>query len=88
MLDIARCQFIDNRVNLVLTGPPGVGKTHLAIASGGEACRRGYKVRFFTAAELVNTYIETRQERTILKLKKYINGGVKLYHLAEQKCTA
>ena len=73
VLDLARCQFIDKRGNLVLTGPPGVGKTHLAIAFGREACRRGHKVRFFTAAELVNTYIEARQERTILKLEKNIS---------------
>ena len=72
VLDLARCQFIDTRANLVLTGSPGVGKTHLAIAFGREACRRGYKVRFFTAAELVNTYIEARQERQILRLEKNI----------------
>lgn len=73
VLDLARCQFIDKRANLVLTGPPGVGKTHLAIAFGREACRRGYKVRFFTASELVNTYVEARQERTVLKLEKNIS---------------
>ena len=72
ILDLARCQFIDQRANLILTGPPGVGKTHLAIAVGREACRRGYTVRFFTAAELVNTYVEARQERTVLKLEKHI----------------
>ena len=72
ILDLARCQFVDQRANLVLTGPPGVGKTHLAIAVGREACRRGYTVRFFTAAELVNTYVEARQERTVLKLEKHI----------------
>ena len=72
VLDLARCQFIDTRANLVLTGPPGVGKTHLAIAFGREACRRGYKVKFFTASELVNTYIEARQERQILRLEKNI----------------
>lgn len=71
--DLYRCQFIDKRANLVMTGSPGVGKTHLAIAFGREACRRGYKVRFFTAAELVNTYIEARQERTVLKLEKNIS---------------
>jgi DNA replication protein DnaC len=73
VLDLAMCQFIETRTNLVLTGPPGVGKTHLAIAFGREACRRGYKVKFFTASKLVNTYIEARQERTILKLEKNIS---------------
>ena len=73
VLDLARCQFIDSKTNLVLTGSPGVGKTHLAIAFGREACRRGYKVKFFTASKLVNTYIEARQERTILKLEKNIS---------------
>ena len=72
VLDLARCQFIEAKANLVLTGSPGVGKTHLAIAFGREACRRGYKVKFFTASELVNTYIEARQERMILKLEKNI----------------
>jgi DNA replication protein DnaC len=72
VLDLARCQFIETKTNLVLTGPPGVGKTHLAIAFGREACRRGHKVKFFTASQLVNTYIEARQERTILKLEKNI----------------
>jgi len=72
VLDLARCQFIDTKANLVITGPPGVGKTHLAISFGREACRRGYKVKFFTASKLVNTYIEARQERTVLKLEKNI----------------
>jgi len=72
VLDLARCQFLETKTNLVLTGSPGVGKTHLAIAFGREACKRGFKVKFFTASQLVNTYIEARQERTILKLEKNI----------------
>ncbi len=72
VLDLARCQFIEQRANVVLNGAPGVGKTHLAIAIGREACRRGHKVRFFTASGLVNTYIEARQERQVLRLEKHI----------------
>ena len=72
VLDLARCQFIEQRANLVLNGAPGVGKTHLAIAIGREACRRGHKVRFFTASGLVNTYIEAREERQVLRLEKQI----------------
>ena len=43
----------DSRSNLVLVGPPGVGKTHIAMALGREARRRGYNVKFFTTAGLV-----------------------------------
>lgn len=72
VLDLSMCDFIDKRSNVVFTGPPGVGKSHLAIALGREACRRGYKVRFFTAADLVNTYIEARHERSVLRLEGHI----------------
>jgi DNA replication protein DnaC len=72
VLDLARCQFVEQRANLVLNGAPGVGKTHLAIAIGREACRHGHKVRFFTASGLVNTYIEAREERQVLRLEKQI----------------
>jgi len=72
IIDLSMCGFIDSRNNIVFTGPPGVGKSHLAIALGREACRRGYKVRFFTAGELVNTYIEARQEKAVLRLESHI----------------
>lgn len=44
--------FIDNRSNLVFIGPPGVGKTHLAIGIGQKALDAGYKVLFTTALAL------------------------------------
>jgi len=56
----------------VLAGAPGVGKSHLAIAWGREACRRGYRVKFFTAAGLVNTYLEAREQRQVLPLEAHI----------------
>lgn len=45
--------FIDNRENVVFIGPPGVGKTHLAIGIGQKAIQAGYKVLFRTALDLV-----------------------------------
>jgi DNA replication protein DnaC len=72
MLDLAQCRFIDQRSNLVLNGAPGTGKTHLAIALGREACRRGYRAKFYTASRLANLYLEAREERHVLKLEKQI----------------
>ncbi len=45
--------FLDERANLVFIGPPGVGKTHLAIGIGQQAIEAGYKVLFSTALSLV-----------------------------------
>ncbi|EOY2460358.1 ATP-binding protein, partial [Escherichia coli] len=45
--------FIERNENIVLLGPSGVGKTHLAIAMGYEAVCAGIKVRFTTAADLL-----------------------------------
>jgi DNA replication protein DnaC len=56
----------------VFVGAPGVGKTHLAIAMGREACRRGCHVKFFTAAGLANIYIEAREERQVTRLENHI----------------
>jgi len=74
LIDLAQCGFIDLRSNVIFNGAPGTGKTHLAIALGREACRRGYKVKFFTASGLANLYREAREERQILKLEKQIQS--------------
>ncbi|ODS30488.1 MAG: transposase istB [Candidatus Scalindua rubra] len=47
-------RFIDNRENVLFLGPPGVGKTHLAIALGVNACYQGYRVLFGTVADIVS----------------------------------
>ena len=50
---LASLEFIDHAEDLVLHGDVGCGKTHLAIAIGTLACRRGIPVRFFTASGLI-----------------------------------
>jgi DNA replication protein DnaC len=67
--ELARCEFIDRRENVLLVGNPGTGKTHLAIGLAAAACARGYRVRFFRVTELVTTLIEARDERTLLGLR-------------------
>ena len=53
VLNLAKLSFVDQRQSVVLIGPSGVGKTHLAIGLGVAACQAGYRVRFFRAFELL-----------------------------------
>jgi DNA replication protein DnaC len=69
MLDLFTCRFIGEKSSVVLLGAPGVGKSHLAVALGREACRKGHGVKFFTASHLVNTYLEAREQRQVMRLE-------------------
>lgn len=50
--EVAKLGFIDRHENVIFLGPPGVGKTHLAIGLGIRACEAGYKVLFTTLNDL------------------------------------
>jgi DNA replication protein DnaC len=60
VLDLAQGEYIVQREPILMVGNPGVGKTHLAIGLGLAACRQGHKVRFFTAARLVNELVQAQ----------------------------
>ena len=70
VLELARCEWIERRENVIALGPSGTGKTHVAQGLGLAACQRGLSVRFVTAAALVHELMEARDERRLLRLQK------------------
>lgn len=72
MAELSSCEFIQESQDVVIAGPIGTGKTHLAIALGVEAARRRIQVAFCKAAELVRELTEARDDRTLGRLhRKY-----------------
>jgi DNA replication protein DnaC len=66
--DLTEGTFIQGKRNLVLYGPVGTGKTHLAIAAGIRACELGMTVKFYTIAELVMRLAEAKRGGTLERL--------------------
>ena len=62
ILELANGEWINQNCNCCLVGNSGTGKTHLAISLGLAACRQGWRVRFFTAAGLVNRLEEAQKQ--------------------------
>lgn len=71
--ELESVEFVKEKNNLVLYGPVGIGKTHMAIAAGVNACMKGYKVRFFTVTELVLKLAETRKNGTLERFRRELN---------------
>ena len=72
VLELARCEFLSRKENLLLLGNSGTGKTHIALALGLSACQRGHRVRFTTAAALVSELIEARDDKHLLRFQKQL----------------
>lgn len=68
VLHLAGGDYISKCENVIMVGPTGVGKTHLAIALGTVACGQGRRVRFYTAAGLVNEMVEAANQHQMSKL--------------------
>ena len=72
VIELARCEWIQRRENLLALGNSGTGKTHIGLALGLAACQQGFRVRFTTAAALVHELIEARDEKRLLRYQKQL----------------
>jgi DNA replication protein DnaC len=82
VLELARCEYILRRDNIIALGNSGTGKTHVGLSLGLAACQKGFSVAFTTAAGLVHQLMEARDERRLLKLQRDL-AGVKLLIIDE-----
>jgi DNA replication protein DnaC len=73
--ELAGLAFVERGENLVLLGPSGVGKTHLALALGLRAAENGYKVRFYTAADLMREIGTARRQE---RLTTWLTSNVRM----------
>ena len=66
--ELATCGYLDEAHDIIIAGPIGTGKTHLAIALGIEAARRRKRVMFTKAVDLVRMLLEARDDRVLGRL--------------------
>ncbi|MBM7560479.1 IS21-like element helper ATPase IstB [Marinitoga litoralis] len=62
---LSTLEFITSKQNVILSGNPGTGKTHLAIGLGIKACMEGYRVLFTTVPLLITQLKESRSNKTL-----------------------
>jgi DNA replication protein DnaC len=72
MLELATCAFIRRHTDLLMIGPPGTGKTHLAQAIGYEAIKRGHTVRYVSIFDLVRELMDEEALTSGKLLGKYL----------------
>ena len=74
VLELARCEYIARRENVIAVGNSGTGKSHIALGLGLAACQKGLSVGFTTAAAMVHELIEARDEKRLLRLQRQLAG--------------
>ncbi|WP_409054884.1 IS21-like element helper ATPase IstB [Streptomyces sp. SYP-A7185] len=75
--DLAALSFVEDKANVALLGPPGVGKTHIAVALAVAACRAGYSIYFTSLDDMVRQLKAAEdQGRLMSKLTSYLRPAV------------
>ncbi|MFF3898095.1 IS21-like element helper ATPase IstB [Streptomyces sp. NPDC001812] len=75
--NLATLSFVEDKANVALLGPPGVGKTHIAVALAVAACRAGYSI-YFTSLDDMVRHLKAAEDqgRLISKLTSYLRPSV------------
>ena len=72
--DLATCKYIEKAVDILLVGPPGTGKSHIAQALGLQAIKMGYRVLYRSIFDLVRDFLQDEalsgEDRTLTKYLK------------------
>ncbi len=63
--ELAGLSFIERNHNVIILGPPGVGKTHLSIGLGVKAAEAGYSVRFLTLETMMTRLVKAKHENRL-----------------------
>jgi len=71
--ELARCEYIDRKENIIALGNSGTGKSHIALSLGLAACQKGIATLFTTAASMVNELIEAKDERRLIRMQKQLS---------------
>jgi DNA replication protein DnaC len=91
---LSSCTFIEQKLNIIISGKTGSGKTYLACAFGNGACRQGYSVKYFRIPELLLEIQDAKQENRYAKFMAQLQKikllilddiGLKTYTLEESR---
>lgn len=91
---LSTCAFIEQKLNIVISGKTGSGKSYLACALGNCACRQGYTVKYFRIPELLLEIQDAKQENRYTKYMTNLQNikllilddiGLKSYDLEESR---
>lgn len=72
VMNLAECEWLRRRQNLILTGATGTGKTWLACAFGNLACRQGFTTGYRTATQLFEDILLSQADNTLSKLRRQL----------------
>jgi DNA replication protein DnaC len=72
VMELARCEYVERRENIIALGNSGTGKSHIALGLGLAACQKGLSVAFTAAAAIVHELMEARDEKRLLRLQRQL----------------